>query len=343
MTLGNLKLQENISLKNFHTFGIEVYTKYFLALSNLEEIEECAAHFNKIPKPVYFLGGGANSLFVNDYKGTVIHIANKGISLIEESEDDVLLSVQAGEDWDEFVQFCVENEYYGIENLTAIPGQVGTAPIQNIGAYGIEAKDSIKEVFYIDLEDGESYVLTNDECDFGYRDSIFKHDLKDQFIITEVVFRLSKNGKLNTEYGAIKEELSKRAIIQATIAQLSDTIRSIRASKLPDPKEVGNGGSFFKNPVVNLEKYNSLKTLFPEIVAYPNGNKIKIAAGWMIDFLGWKGREHYGAAVHTQQALVIINKNNATGQAVKELSEMIQQDVEKHFGIKLEAEVEFVS
>jgi len=343
MKIGSITLQENIALKNLHTFGIEVYTQYFIELTNKEEIEECATHFDEIPKPIYFLGGGANTLFIDDYKGTVIHIANKGISLIEESQDDVLLSVQAGEDWDEFVQFCVENEYYGIENLSAIPGQVGTTPIQNIGAYGVEAKNSIEEVFYTDLEDGQTYVLNQDECAFGYRDSIFKHDLKAKCIINEVVFRLSKNGKINTDYGTIKDELKKRHIIQANIAQLSNTIREIRASKLPDPKEIGNAGSFFKNPLVSKEKYILLKNEFPNIVAYPSDDKMKIAAAWMIDFLGWKGREHKGAAVHQQQALVLINKNNCTGKAVTELSQMIQQDVQKHFGILLETEVEFVS
>ena len=338
----SLKIEENYPLQSLHTFGIDVKTKYFLSLNSLDDIDVFGSQFDQVPKPIYFLGGGANSLFINDYKGTVVHIFNKGIALIEETETEVLLKVQAGEDWDELVQFCVENEYYGLENLSAIPGQVGTAPIQNIGAYGVEAKDCIEEVYYFDLDDKETYVLDNSECEFGYRDSIFKHELKEDIIITEVVFRLMKNGKLNLDYGAIKEELKKQAIIQANITQLSDTIRSIRTSKLPDPKIEGNGGSFFKNPVVDLEKYKSLKKQFPEIVAYQNGDKMKIAAGWMIDFLGWKGKKHNGAAVHTLQALVLINKNNTTGQAVKELSEMIQQDVQKHFGIKLEAEVEFV-
>jgi len=341
MKIGNLSLQKNISLKSYHTFGCEVSSKFFLELNTIEKIEECAKHFDEIPKPIYFLGGGANSLFINDFPGTVIHIFNKGIELIEENDKEVLIRVQAGEDWDEFVKFCVENEYYGLENLTAIPGQVGTAPIQNIGAYGVEAKDCIDEVYYTDLTDGESYVLENSDCNFGYRDSIFKNEMQDQFIITEVVFRLSKNGKLKLDYGTIKQELSNQAIIQPTIAQLSDTIRKIRASKLPDPKEVGNGGSFFKNPIVSMSQFEELKKQYPEIVAYQNGDKMKIAAGWMIDYLNWKGREHNGAAVHTQQALVLINKNNATGKDIVELSQMIQEDIQKHFGINLETEVQF--
>lgn len=341
MKIGSLKIQENKSLKILHTFGCEVSSRFFLELKSLEEIEECAKHFNEIPQPIYFLGGGANSLFVQDFLGTVIHIFNKGIELIEENDKEVLIRVQAGEDWDEFVQFCVENEYYGVENLTAIPGQVGTAPIQNIGAYGVEAKDCIEEVYYIDLEDSETYVLDNSDCIFGYRNSIFKNEMKGQFIITEVVFRLSKNSKLKLDYGTIKQELSNQAIIQPSIAQLSDTIRKIRASKLPDPKEVGNGGSFFKNPIVSINQFNELKKRYPNIVAYKNGDKMKIAAGWMIDHLQWKGREFKGAAVHTQQALVLINKNNATGKDIMELSKMIQNDVQMHFGIKLEPEVEF--
>jgi len=342
MKIGNLSLQKNSSLKSFHTFGCEVSSKFFLELNTIEEIEECAKHFKEIPQPIYFLGGGANSLFIKDFSGTVIHVFNKGIELLEENDKEVLIRVQAGEDWDEFVQFCVENEYYGLENLTAIPGQVGTAPIQNIGAYGAEAKDCIDEVYYIDVEDGEQYYLENNECNFGYRNSIFKNELKGKFIITAVVFRLSKNGTLSLEYGAIKEELRKQTIIQPTIGQLSGTIRKIRSSKLPDPKEVGNGGSFFKNPIISNAQFKELKKQYPHIVAYANDDKMKIAAGWMIDHLGWKGREHNGAAVHTQQALVLINKNNALGSDIVELSQMIQEDVKKHFRIILETEVEFV-
>jgi len=343
MKIGNLIFEENKSLKNYHSFGIEVNSRYFIELNTTDEIEELAQHYTEIPKPVYFLGGGANSLFTKDFEGTVIHINNKGISFIEENENELILRVGAGEDWDEFVQFCVENEYYGIENLSAIPGQVGTAPIQNIGAYGVEAKDCILRVFYIDLEDGQSYFLDNKECEFSYRDSIFKHELKDRFIITEVDFRLSKTADFNLGYGAIAEELKKQNIFQPNISQLSECIRSIRSSKLPDPKEIGNAGSFFKNPVIEMDKYTKLKERYPEIVSYENGQgKMKIAAGWMIDFLGWKGKEHKGAAVHKQQALVLINKNNASGKAVLELSQMIQEDVKKHFGIELEAEVNII-
>ena len=343
MKIGNLDIQENQSLQSFHSFGIKVNAKFFIELKSIEDIEDFVQNIKHVPQPIYYLGGGANSLFIDDFKGTVIHIANKGISLIEENEEHILVGAQAGEDWDEFVQFCVENEYYGIENLTAIPGQVGTAPIQNIGAYGVEAKDTILEVYYIDLNNGESYVLDNASCEFGYRNSIFKNELKKQFIITEVVFKLSKRSDFHLEYGAIKDELKRKAIIQPTISQVSDTIRSIRESKLPNTKEIGNAGSFFKNPVIEQEKYQKLKEQYPNIVSYAAAEgKFKIAAGWMIDHLGWKGREHKGAAVHTQQALVLINKNNATGQAIKELSEMIKEDIQKHFGIALEAEVEFV-
>jgi len=340
MEIGNLIIQENVSLAKYHTFGIEVNSKFFLELNNIVAIDEFAQYYAEIPKPIYILGGGANSLFSKDFEGTIVHVFNKGIELIEENEESIFLRVQAGEDWDELVQFCVENEYYGIENLSAIPGQVGTAPIQNIGAYGVEAKDCIFEVFYIDINDGEQYVLNNSECEFAYRDSIFKHELKDQFIITEVIFKLFKNAELHLEYGAIKEELKRERIIQANISQVSDVIRKIRGAKLPDPKEIGNAGSFFKNPIIELNVFNKLKEQFPNIVAYKDAHgKMKIAAGWMIDHLGWKGKEHQGAAVHTQQALVLINKNNASGKAVTELAQMIQADVLKHFGIELETEV----
>jgi UDP-N-acetylmuramate dehydrogenase len=343
MEIGNLIIQENVSLAKYHTFGIEINSKFFLELNSISAIDEFVQYYTEIPKPIYILGGGANSLFSKDFEGTIVHVYNKGIELIEENEESIFLRVQAGEDWDEFVQFCVENEYYGIENLSAIPGQVGTAPIQNIGAYGVEAKDCIFEVFYIDINDGEQYVLNNSECEFAYRDSIFKHELKDQIIVTEVIFKLFKNAELHLEYGAIKEELKRERIIQANISQISDVIRKIRGAKLPDPKEIGNAGSFFKNPVISLEKLHKLKEQYPNIVSFENGEgMIKIAAGWMIDYLGWKGKEHNGAAVHSQQALVLINKNNAQGKAVWELAQMIQDDVEKHFDIKLEAEVNII-
>jgi len=341
MKIGKLLIHKNKSLKSLHTFGCEVSSKFFLELNTLEEIRECAKHIKEIPQPVYFLGGGANSLFIKNFSGTVIHVYNKGAELIEENDKEVFLRVQAGEDWDDFVRFCVHKEYYGLENLTAIPGQVGAAPIQNIGAYGVEVKDYIHEVHYVDLIEGKSCVLGNSDCNFGYRDSIFKQEMRGQFIITGVTFRLLKNGKLKTEYGTIKQELNNQGIVAPTIAQLADTIRKIRASKLPDPKEVGNGGSFFKNPIVTMSRFEELEKQYPEIVAYKNGDKMKIAAGWMIDYLKWKGREHKGAAVHTQQALVLINKNNASGKDIVELSQMIIDDAQKHFGISLETEVQF--
>lgn len=344
MKFGNIDLLENISLKEFHTFGIEVQCKFFVELDNETDIIDFAKHIDEIPKPIYFLGGGSNSLFTQDFEGTIVHINNKGIDLVEEDDSHILIRVGAGEVWDDLVDFCVENEYSGIENLKLIPGQVGTTPIQNIGAYGVEAKDCIDEVEYINLADGEIYALDNTECNFGYRDSIFKHELKGQFIIVSVLFKLSKTPNLKLGYGAIIDKLKTQGINSPSIADVANVIKSIRSSKLPDPKDIGNAGSFFKNPVIDSSKFEKLKSKFPDIVSFEleNGDR-KIAAGWMIDFLGWKSKKHHGAAVHSDQALVLINKNQASGKAIWELAQKIQADVKKHFGIDLEAEVNKVN
>ncbi len=340
MKIGNLNIQENVSLKERHSFGVEVNSQYFIELNSIELIEEFVKHISEITQPIYFIGSGSNTLFTKDFKGTIVHINNKGIEFLVENDDEVLIQVGAGEIWDDFVNFCVENEYYGIENLSAIPGQIGTTPIQNIGAYGVEAKDCIEEVIYIDIEDKDTYVIDNTECQFGYRDSIFKNELKDKVIVTDVVFRLSKKADFKLDYGIIQQELDKRGIDNPNISEISNTIRRIRDSKLPDPKNIGNAGSFFKNPIITKAKYLELKKKFPKIISYKTkDDKIKIASGWMIDYLGWKGKEHHGAAVHTEQALVLTNKNNASGKAIQELAAMIQEDIMKHFDIELEAEV----
>lgn len=338
--MGNIEIKKDFSLKNYHSFGIDIKAKYFIELQSIEAIEEFVESYKDFTPPIYFLGGGTNTLFTDNYEGTVVHIYNQGIELLAENDNDVLIQVSAGETWDDFVLFCVEHEYYGIENLSAIPGQVGTAPIQNIGAYGVEAKDCIDEVTYINLENKDTYIIQNQECKFGYRDSIFKHELKDKIIITEVVFRLSKQAKLNLEYGAIKNELTKKGIDQPNIEDVSQIIRHIRATKLPDHTIVGNAGSFFKNPIIDKVQYDRLIERYPDLVSYPiDNNNIKIASGWLIDHLGWKGREHHGAAVHQNQALVLINNNKATGEAVSELASLIQKDVLEAFDIQLEPEV----
>jgi UDP-N-acetylmuramate dehydrogenase len=340
--MSELIIQKNIPLKPYHTFGIDVKAKYFVNIQTMDELDSFTNNFDKIPQPVYFLGGGANTLFTKDFEGTVIRNTVAYLELEKENEEYVEFTVGAGVIWDDFVQFCVENDFYGIENLSAIPGHVGGAAIQNIGAYGVEAGQYISGVTYSDLAKNEVCYIGNKECQFAYRDSIFKHELAGKYIMF-VHFRLPKEKKLVLSYGRIKEELAKDGISDPGIEDVSKIIRKIRASKLPDPAEYGNAGSFFKNPVIEWEHYLWLKEKYPDMVAYEleDGN-IKVAAAWLIDHLGWKGRAHKGAAVHDKQALVLINKNNAKGSDIVELSQMIRDDVQKHFDIDLEAEVKIL-
>jgi UDP-N-acetylmuramate dehydrogenase len=340
--MNELNIQKNVPLKPYHTFGIDVTAAYFVDIQTMDDWDIFSKSYEKIPRPVYFLGGGANTLFSKDFDGTVVRNTAAYLELETENEEYVELTVGAGVVWDDFVQFCVENDFYGIENLSAIPGNVGGAAIQNIGAYGVEAGQCISGVSYTDLDKNQVCFIGKEECKFGYRDSIFKHELAGKYILF-VHFRLSKEKKLVLSYGRIKEELAKAGINNPGIEDVSKIIRKIRASKLPDPKEYGNAGSFFKNPVIDWEHYLWLKEKYPNIVAYELGDgKIKVAAGWMIDHLGWKGRAHKGAAVHDKQALVLINKNNASGADIVELAQMIRDDVRKHFDIDLEPEVKIL-
>jgi len=343
MKIGNLDIQENQSLRTYHSFGIEVNAKFFIELKSIDDIENLVQNISQIPQPIYYLGGGANSLFTDDFKGTVVHIANKGISLIEENEEHILLSVQAGEDWDEFVQFCVENEYYGIENLTAIPGQVGTAPIQNIGAYGVEMKDHFVELEGFHWETGEIRTWKYEDCQFGYRNSIFKNKLKGKAVILSVTFRLDKNPVLETGYGAIQEEIKQMGVEQLSIEAIRDAVISIRKRKLPDPEEIGNAGSFFKNPVISERQFLSLKKTYPKIVSYqlPDGSH-KLAAGWLIDRAAWKGKRFGNAGVHENQALVLVNYGNANGNEIIQIASQIEQSVKEMFGVDLEREVNII-
>lgn len=338
-----LKIQRNISLKPFNTLGIEAIANTFIQVNNQRNIGELKQVFNKIPKPIYILGTGANTLFTDNFNGSVIHINTKGIQILEENDRDVLIEVQAGEIWDNIIEFCVRKSYYGIENLVAIPSTVGASAIQNIGAYGMEAKDTIYSVEYIDLQSFKQYKISNKECQFNYRDSIFKHHLKDKIIITSVIFKLSKEANYKLNYGSIKDELQKLNITNPSLREITDIIRNIRNSKLPNPKLIGNAGSFFKNPIISNKKLEQLKTKFPNIVAFKiNEEKSKLAAAWLIDFAKLKGFQIGGAAIHENQALVIINKNNATAKDIVDLSNFIQQKVFEIFNVNLTPEVIFI-
>lgn len=282
-------------------------------------------------------------LFVNDFKGLVIRNCLKGIEVAEENEEYALVKVSAGEIWHDFVVWCIQKNLGGLENLSLIPGCVGASPMQNIGAYGVEIKEVFEELEALSMADGTSRIFSKEECRFGYRESVFKHDYKNQFFIASVTFRLNKKHKINTTYGAIGAELKNMRVSTPGISEVSQAVIRIRSSKLPDPKVLGNAGSFFKNPEVTEKQFRSLKLNYPELVAYPleNGN-YKLAAGWLIEQCGLKGFEQNGAAVHEKQALVLVNKNNAGGKDIFNLSEHVMKTVFNKYGVQLEREVNII-
>jgi UDP-N-acetylmuramate dehydrogenase len=332
-----LKIQQNISLKNYNTFGISVNAKRFIAVTSVYELQQLL----KTEKELFLLSGGSNMLLTKDIDALVVHIDIKGISIDKEDEKVVYLTVNAGEDWHKFVLWCISNDYGGIENLSLIPGNVGTCPIQNIGAYGVEVKDTITKVEGLEVETGKLVSFSNEACKFGYRNSIFKNTHKGKIILTSVSFKLTKkNHQLNTSYGAIDAELSLKKILKPTLKNVSDAIIAIRKSKLPDPKEIGNSGSFFKNPMISKELFLEIQKENPNIPNYPiSGTEIKIPAGWLVEQSGFKGKRFGDAGVHEKQALVLVNYGNASGEEIHQLAKKIQATVYNNFQISLEIEV----
>tara|TARA_R110002126_G_scaffold18462_8_gene70722 strand:- start:3620 stop:4633 length:1014 start_codon:yes stop_codon:yes gene_type:complete len=332
-------IQENISLKPYNTFGIDVTAKHFVSASNIDDLKQILSlkeHPNKL-----ILGGGSNMLLTKDFNGLVVHINLKGIEIISENDNTVIVKANAGENWHEFVLWCINNGFGGIENLSLIPGNVGTAPIQNIGAYGVELKDVFESCEALSLETKSLRSFSKSECNFGYRNSIFKQEAKGQFIITNVNFKLSKqNYNLSINYGAITSQLELMKVNNPTIQDISKAVISIRESKLPNPKEIGNSGSFFKNPVISKTLFNTLLENFKDIPSYPiSEDKVKVPAGWLIEKAGFKGKRFDDYGVHKNQALVLVNYGNARGTDILNLSKLIQKTVERIFGIFIEAEV----
>lgn len=339
-----MKIKDKVSLKKHNTFGVNVFAKYFAEVEDLHDLKY-AVEFAKINHfKTLFLGGGSNVLFTQDYEGLIIKLNLKGISEEILNDNHVLISAKAGENWHEFVLYTLSKNYGGLENLSLIPGNVGTCPIQNIGAYGTEIKDHFVSCKALNLETLKVEELTLADCNFGYRDSIFKTSAKGKYVITEVTFKLtSKNHHIKTEYGAIKSELENLGISNPTIQDVSKTVINIRQSKLPNPTEIGNAGSFFKNPTIPLEQFENLKNKFPEIQGYANGNFMKVPAGWLIENSGWKGKQIGNVASHKLQALVIINATGeATGKEIYDFSTMIIDSVKEKYGIELEREVNIV-
>lgn len=338
-----LNFKENINLKPYNTFGIEALCSFFIEINSIDDFMLLLKTDLFQSNPKLIIGGGSNILFTKNFNGLVIKNNIKGISVISENSDTVIVKANAGENWHEFVMWCINKGYCGLENLSLIPGCVGASPMQNIGAYGVEIKNIFYELEAINMNNGMVEVFNNSACEFGYRESVFKTKHKGVFFITSVSFILNKTQNLNTSYGAINSELETMKISNPTIKDVSNAVIAIRKSKLPDPKEVGNAGSFFKNPEVSKEKYDELKLRFENLVAYSlaSGN-YKLAAGWLIEEGGLKGYEKNGAAVHTKQALVLINKNNCSGQDVFDLSNYVIQKVFDKFGVSLEREVNII-
>lgn len=338
-----ISYQKNISLKPYNTFGIDVQAKEFVSIHNDEELKEVLQGKKGASK--FVISGGSNMLLTKDINATVIHIATKGITVkkfVEKQKDYALVTAKAGENWHDFVQYCIMNNLGGLENLSLIPGCVGSCPIQNIGAYGVEIKDTFVSCKVIDKESLETKTFTNADCNFGYRDSIFKNKVKNKYIITEVTFRLTTNNhQLKTNYGAIEQLLSQNQILTPTIQDVANAVIAIRQSKLPDPAVIGNSGSFFKNPIIPQSKYSKLKEKYPEMPSYPiSETQVKVPAGWLIDQANFKGYTYKNAGVHEKQALVLINKTgSATGSEIVELSEIITSEIKALFDISLEVEV----
>jgi UDP-N-acetylmuramate dehydrogenase len=332
---------ENHPLRTFNTFGIEAYARYFAEPTSEEEMSMLLSdsRFSKYPKLI--LGGGSNLLFTHSALDCLVLKNNvRGIALVREDEDHVFIRAGAGENWHNLVMYCIANGYGGVENLSLIPGNVGAGPMQNIGAYGVELKDVFSELEALSIRERRIEKFSATQCQFGYRESVFKRQLKDQYIITSVTLRLNKKPVFNVSYGAIAQELELLGVKELSVAAISQAVCNIRRSKLPDPAVIGNAGSFFKNPEVTSGKFKSLQTDFPGIIGYPltNGN-VKLAAGWLIEQCGWKGKSFGDAGVHKLQALVLVNYGKATGKEIYDLSQRVLDSVYKTFGVVLEREV----
>lgn len=330
-------LIENVSLRTFNTFGLDVQARYFSSFGSLEELVGLGDRMKE--GPLLILGGGSNVLLRGDIDGLVLLNRVMGISLVREDDRHIYVRVGAGESWHGFVEYALERNWAGVENLSLIPGNVGAAPMQNIGAYGVEIKDVFHELSAYHIEERKVYTFSVNDCAFGYRESVFKRQLKGQFIILDVTFRLNKVAHLHTEYGAIREELGDT---EPSIRSVSQAVIRIRRSKLPDPAVIGNAGSFFKNPTVSAAKFEALRAAHPGVVGYPGEAGVKLAAGWLIEQCGWKGFRRGDAGVHARQALVLVNYGHARGQEIYDLSEEILQSVQAKFGVELEREVNII-
>ena len=334
---------ENYPLIKLNTFGIDVKAKYFTSINTVNELIEIKKSEKFKDHELLILGGGSNILFTKDFNGLVILNNIKGKEIVDQNDDSIILKIGAGENWHELVMYCVDNGWGGIENLSLIPGNTGTAPMQNIGAYGVEIKETFVELEALEISSGKIVKFSNSECEFGYRESVFKNKMKNKYIILNITLELNKNPILNINYGDVKAILETKKIETPKIKDVSNAIISIRQRKLPDPKKIGNSGSFFKNPIIDINLLKLIEGKYPNVVSYKiNENKFKIAAGWMIEKAGWKGKKFNNFGVHENQALVLVNYGLANGKEIFNLSEKIILDIKEKFGITLEREVNII-
>lgn len=337
-----VRIEENISLKPFNTFGLSVSASRFAFIKEIPDLYEALNHVQGKGESLFILGGGSNILLLGDVSKLVLKIDLRGIELLEEDQDSVVVKVGAGVIWHDFVMYAVERGWGGIENLALIPGTVGASPIQNIGAYGVEIKETFVELEAINISSGVTKIFNRSECRFGYRYSIFKGEEKGRWIITSVTFRLRKHGLVDTSYGDLRQVLEAQGITDPTIRDVSRAVIQIRQQKLPDPALIGNAGSFFKNPEIPQSHYHSLKEKYGTIPGYLMGNLVKVPAGWLIEKAGWKGYREGSVGVHDRQALVLVNYGGGKGAEIKQLAERIQASVEAKFGILLSPEVNYL-
>lgn len=336
----NLEILENIKLSDYTTFKIGGLAKFFVVVKSEEELKTALNWANKKNEPIFILGGGSNTLFSDQgFSGLVIKNEIKGIEIISENENEVIVRAYSGESWSKLVYFTIENGLYGLENTFYIPGTVGAAPMQNVGAYGMEVKDNFYALGAVKINSGELKIFGLRDCQFAYRDSIFKKDLKGKYFILWVEFKLSRSGELNLNYPDVQRVLGERGLQKPSLKELTEIIREIRDSKLPNPAVLANSGSFFKNPIISSEHFEILKQKFPEIKNFPDEKGIKIPAGWLIEQCGFKGKSFGSVGVYDKQALIIVNHGGATQKDVLGLVEKIKSEVRDKFGIDLEEEV----
>lgn len=337
------QIQQNIPLRQYNTLGIDAIARHFARFTSPDELGELVEKNPMPEKAPLIVGGGSNILFKDHVNGLVLKNDIPGMEIVREDADHVYIKAGAGENWHKFVQFCLQQHWAGVENLSLIPGCVGASPMQNIGAYGVEIREVFAELEAWHVHDKKKHVFSAAECEFGYRESVFKRKYRNQFVILNVTYQLNKKPHFNTSYGAIEQELERMGVQQLSIQAVSQAVINIRTSKLPDPAKIGNAGSFFKNPSVEAEAYAQLKNEYPGVVGYPNTDgTVKLAAGWLIEQAGWKGYRRGDAGVHEKQALVLVNYGHASGKEIYDLSEDVMKSVAEKFGVLLEREVNVV-